>query len=201
LAPDFKDPRVQKFLLAGIFLCGLFYAYYSLVYQVQTGRIDILQARLTRIDRHVRHARQKVEGHDIDGLKREVNTLESQLRVLERLLPPAEEVPDLLEMVERKGIQSGISAILFEPAGSRRGQLYEERVYNVSVRGGYHEIGGFLSMIGSSPRIVRTSRLNVVSQDQEAGRKGRVVAKFELSTFILSEGQPAEDSGKHEEKG
>jgi len=188
LAFDFQDPRAQKLILAGILFTGLFYVYYSLVYRKQTEQIQALETRLHRVERHVENARRRVELHDIEELKIELSSLEDQLKILERLLPTAEEVPDLLEMVERKGIRSGIYAILFEPAESREGQLYREQVYKVSVRGGYHDIGRFLSKVGNSPRVVKASRMMLVSQriDDKRGERS-VVANFELSTFILPE--------------
>ncbi len=184
----FQDPRVQKFILGGIFLCAFIYGYYSLVYKEQTQRIAALETRLRRIERHVDYARRTVEKHNIDDLKRELELLESQLEVLERLLPKEEEVPDLLEMVERKGIRSGINSVLFEPAGMREDQLYKEMIYHVSVRGGYHKIGDFLAKIGSSPRIVKTSNLKLFTEEKRNLQDELdVVARFELSTFILPE--------------
>jgi type IV pilus assembly protein PilO len=199
---DLRDPRVQKFILGAIFLFACFYAYYAFVYRRQSDQIDALQTRLRRIERHVERAKLRVERHNIDELKAELSSLESQLRLLERLLPKAEEVPDLLELVERKGIRAGVNSVLFEPAVAREGHLYKEQVYKVSVRGKYHNIGKFLARIGSSSRIIKTSRMIIVSKkkkEQEITRE--VIANFELSTFILpgengNEGNiPNEQSG------
>jgi len=191
LAIDFKDPRVQKFVLSGVFVFGFLYAYYSLLYKAQTEEIGKLQTRLSRIERHVAHARERVERHDIVELKAELVSLENQLRMLERLLPRMEEVPDLLEMIERKGIRTGIHSVLFEPAGSKPGPLYEELVYKITVRGGYHEIGNFLAKVGSSSRVIKTSRMSLLSQREEDRRdRGVVLAEFELSTFIMPDGGP-----------
>jgi type IV pilus assembly protein PilO len=177
-------------MLGGIFFCALLYGYYSMVYSEQTDQMAMLETRLRRIERHVQHAKKTVEKHNIDDLKRELNLLENQLGVLERLLPKAEEVPDLLEMVERKGIRTGINSVLFEPAGVREDQLYKEIIYNVSIRGGYHKIGNFLAKIGSSSRIVKTSSLQLSSEEKKDQREGSaVVARFELSTYILPEGK------------
>ena len=193
MPPDMRDPRTQKFVLGGIFLLGFIFIYYSLVYTKQREEIAVLQVRLDRIERHVNRVKIRIERENIDDLSVELSSLENQLKSLERLLPRAEEVPDLLEMVERKGIQAGIRSILFEPVGSRESNQYRELVYNVSVRGGYHEIGTFLSRVGSSSRIVKTSKMVLVPQKEKEGRNDRsVVAKFEFSTFIL----PEEGRGK-----
>ena len=202
MSPDLKDPGIQRLILGGIVAVGIVYAFYALVYSGQTAQIALLEARLRRIDRHVELAKKRVERHNIEDLKVELGELEGQLQVLERLLPKAEEVPDFLEMVERKGIRTGITAILFEPAGSRESQLYEEQIYKVSVRGRYHDIGAFLARIGNSPRIVKTSSITLVSQKRENPRKERdVVANFELSTFVLSDDNRGVVKKKHEKAG
>ena len=202
LVSNLQDPRAQKFILAGILFIGLFYCYYALVYKKQANQIELLEVRLNRIERHVEDARRRVERHNIDSLKAELSSLEDQLKVLERLLPTAEEVPDLLEMVERKGIRSGINAILFEPGESRESQFYKEQVYKVSVRGGYHDIGRFLAKVGSSPRVVKTSRMILVPQRVEGRKEERsVVANFELSTFILPEANTGENVQGNEKNG
>jgi Tfp pilus assembly protein PilO len=142
---DLQDPRTQKLILGGIVFLGLAYGYYSLVYSGQQEKIAVLQGRLVRIERHVERAKARVERHNIADLQAQLSAHEARLSTLETLLPKAEEVPDLLEMVERKGIQTGVNSILFEPAGSREGDLYTEQVYKVSVRGGYNRVGVFLS--------------------------------------------------------
>lgn len=183
---DLKDPRIQRVILGGIVLIGAAYLYWVLALRPAERRIEVLQTRLRRIERHVEYARRQVERNNIEDLERELGSLEKQLSVLERLLPRAEEVPALLEMVERRGIRTGIRSILFEPAGTRSETLYEEQVYKVSVEGAYHQIGDFLAKIGSSPRIVKTSRMRLAPGDRRDG--GAVVANFELSTFILFDG-------------
>lgn len=180
---------MQRFILGGIFLAGFIFLYYSLVYKKQAEEIAILQARYDRIEQHVNRVKMRIERENIEDLKAELSSLENQLKVLERLLPRAEEVPDLLEMVERKGIRTGINAILFEPKGFEDGGQYREQIYKVSVRGGYHSIGTFLSRIGGSSRVVKTSKMVLVPHKTDGGRGERsVVANFELSTFILPEG-------------
>lgn len=193
MPPDLKDPRTQKFVLGGIFLVGFIFAYYSLVYKGQMEEIESLQVRLDRVERHVERVKLRIERENIEDLKAQLNTLENRLEVLERLLPKAEEVPDLLEMIERKGIQAGINAILFEPKGFQENNQYREQIYKVSVRGGYHSIGTFLSRVGSSSRIVKTSKMILVAHKKEGDREERsVVANFEISTFIL----PGRGGGK-----
>jgi len=201
MSPDLKDPRIQRFVLGGIVLLGAAYVFWALALRPANQQIDLLQTRLRRIERHVEHARNTVERNDIEDLQRSAGSLEKQLAVLERLLPKAEEVPELLEMVERRGLRSGIRSVLFEPAGRREGSLYEEQVYKVSVEGAYHQIGDFLAKIGSSPRVVKTSRIRFApgAQDERGGRT-TVVASFELSTFILSDG-PRSDRSEAREKG
>ncbi len=166
---------------------GFIFVYHALVYKGQVEEIESLEARLYRVERHVERVKLRIERENIEDLKAELTALENQLDVLERLLPKAEEVPDLLEMIERKGIQAGINAILFEPKGFQDSNQYREQIYKVSVRGGYHSIGTFLSRVGSSPRIVKASNMILVAHTKKEGDRDlrSVVANFEISTFIL----------------
>ena len=80
--------------------------------------------------------------------------MEAQFGALLRQLPSDTEVPGLLEDITSTGIGAGLEfdSINLQPEIQR--EYYIELPIQISVRGSYHELGGFVSGVAGLPRIV-----------------------------------------------
>jgi Tfp pilus assembly protein PilO len=106
-------------------------------------------------------------------------------------------MPDLLRKVTTAGNKSGIEFMLFQPKPPVVKELYKEHPVAVRVRGGYHEMGMFLSRLANLSRIVNVTDLKV-NAAQTAAKDGKrskimnlnesVIADFTLSAYTLLEG-------------
>jgi type IV pilus assembly protein PilO len=193
---DLKDPKKQKLLLALIGAAALVYVYLMYGYIPKAKEISARETHLVSLRQHVESARDRVEQSDERRLRSELLILEEELLRAEALLPLEEEVPLLLKEVERKGIQSGVSSVLFEPRGAQPAELYTEHSYRLSVRGGYHSIGLFLARVAGLKRIICpkdlslvTGKLSSESETQEA--MTTVIADFDMITYTTPREKPA----------
>ena len=81
-----------------------------------------------------------------------------------------------------------MTIVRFTPGETTPGVHYNRRTFQLSVRGGYHEIGRFLSEIGSLPRIITPIGLDLYPQTSRTG-SNVLEASFMIETYVLPDAQ------------
>lgn len=91
---------------------------------------------------------------NLPALRQQMVDMEAQFGALLRQLPSDTEVPGLLEDITSTGTGAGLEfdSINLQPEIQR--EYYIELPIQISVRGSYHELGGFVSGVAGLPRIV-----------------------------------------------
>ena len=91
---------------------------------------------------------------NLPALRQQMVDMEAQFGALLRQLPSDTEVPGLLEDITSTGIGAGLEfdSINLQPEIQR--EYYIELPIQISVRGSFHELGGFVSGVAGLPRIV-----------------------------------------------
>lgn len=91
---------------------------------------------------------------NLPALRQQMMDMEAQFGALLRQLPSDTEVPGLLEDITSTVIGAGLEfdSINLQPEIQR--EYYIELPIQISVRGSYHELGGFVSGVAGLPRIV-----------------------------------------------
>ena len=91
---------------------------------------------------------------NLPALRQQMVDMEAQFGALLRQLPSDTEVPGPLEDITSTGIGAGLEfdSINLQPEIQR--EYYIELPIQISVRGSYHELGGFVSGVAGLPRIV-----------------------------------------------
>ena len=86
--------------------------------------------------------------------RKQMEDMEKSFGALVKQLPSDTEVPGLLEDITHTGLGSGleIDSIKLQPEQSA--EFYIELPIEIEVRGGYHDLGSFVSGVASLPRIV-----------------------------------------------
>lgn len=115
-------------------------------------------------------------------------------------------MPDLLRNVTTAGNKAGVDFMLFQPGSVTSHEFYKSHPVKVRVRGGYHQLGIFLSRLANMSRIVNIASLNVKSaaapQRRSRGNSGgneSVIADFTLTAYTLSEGARNEAAATEED--
>jgi type IV pilus assembly protein PilO len=186
-----QDPAKQKQLLIGLLPLLLLLAFYYLLHLPRTEEIEQREARLEELEtkNNVAAAIAQRGGPE---LERRLAIYEQHIQRLEQLIPTAEEVPRLLNSVTSRAQAVGVELTAYRPAGDEAGEHYSRRVYEISVLGSYHDIGGFLAEIGSLERIITPTSVTLLPQPAET-RDGsqRLLASFRIETYVLPELGPA----------
>ena len=176
----------QVMLLAALVIGGIGYATYTYVYVPRSTEVGELETRLERLEAQNATARQLTAREGRSQVERQLALYRDQLVQVEGLIPSSEELPDLLDAISAEAQRSGVELSLIQPVGASAEQFYTRRTYDLAVRGGYHEIGEFLTEIASLRRIITPINLSVSVMDAEPGQnEPELEAKFAIETYVL----------------
>lgn len=197
---DLKDPKTQKIALivAGIAALVYFYVFADYVpfnYRARAKQIAELKATYTQKMNELTKAQQLV--NRLPELKREFALLNQRWAVAQELLPTQKEVASLLRKVTIAGQESGVKFVLFKPGQPNPTADFTENPVQISVTGGYHRAGTFLSEIAELSRLVNVSQLKVKTYDK-GDLDDTVQADFVATAYTLAEGtsnEPAKQPG------
>jgi type IV pilus assembly protein PilO len=197
---DLKDPKTQKIVLIGAGIAALvyFYAFADYVpfnYKARAKQIAGLKSTYTLKMNELTKAQQLV--NRLPELKREFALLNQRWAVAQELLPTQKEVASLLRKVTIAGQESGVKFLLFKPSEPHPTPDFTENPVQISVTGGYHRAGTFLSEIAELSRLVNISQLKVKTFDK-GDLDDTVQAEFIATAYTLAEGkanEPAKQPG------
>lgn len=91
---------------------------------------------------------------NLDAYKNQMGEMEESFGTMLRQLPSKTEVAELLVDITQTGLASGLEFSLFQPKGEVPKEFYAELPIVLTVSGGYHQIGDFISGVAGLPRIV-----------------------------------------------
>jgi len=191
---DLKDPKTQKIALivAGIAALVYFYVFADYVpfnYRARAKQIAEMKTTYTQKMNELTKAQQLV--NRLPELKREFALLNQRWAVAQELLPTQKEVASLLRKVTIAGQEAGVKFVLFKPGQPNPTADFTENPVQISVTGGYHRAGTFLSEIAEMSRLVNVSQLKVKTFDK-GDLDDTVQADFVATAYTLAEGNPNE---------
>jgi Tfp pilus assembly protein PilO len=192
---DSNGSQNRQMILLGILLFGgLGYLGFTYAYQPKAEEIAGLEARLEGLQDQNRTARILTEGDGEGDAERKLASYRSQLAQVEGLIPSSEELPDLLDAISTEAQRTGVDLALIQPTGAVAEEFYTRRTYDLAVLGSYHQIGEFLTRIGSLRRIVTPTNLNVMVRN-ETSRTGdpQLEARLAIETYVLPNNMVAPD--------
>jgi type IV pilus assembly protein PilO len=196
---NIRDPKIQKSIIVILAVIALSYVYFGTTvlpfcYGVRKARIAQLEEDYTKLSAEVEKARQMVGS--LAKLEAEYERLHLQWASAQELLPQEEEMPDLLRKVTTAGNKAGVEFMLFQPKPPVVKEMFKEHPVSVRVRGGYHELGIFLTRLANLSRIVNVTDLKinaaVANKDAKKSKVNNlnetIIADFTLSAYTLIEG-------------
>ncbi len=118
-----------------------------------------MQSDLDRVVRKERQLREEFQtkafqAANVEAYKQQMVEMETSFGALLRQLPSDTEVPGLLEDITYLGVGSGLEFNFINLQPEVVNAFYIELPISISVRGGYHDIGSFVSGVANLPRIV-----------------------------------------------
>jgi type IV pilus assembly protein PilO len=189
--PD--DPAKRNRLIIGFLPFILAGAYWYFLHGDYTAEVKGMETRLERLD--TRNAQARARETQGRQLEERLELFERHITRLEQLVPRNEEVSQLLNQIHQRATQAGVEVARFTPGRTDVGPHYNRRTFDMTVLGNYHNIGWFLSEVGSLPRIITPTDLRVMPH-RNRGREGSetLEASFRIETYVIPD-RPAGGSG------
>jgi type IV pilus assembly protein PilO len=181
-----KDPEQQKRLLIGLAPLLLAFVYYQFMHGKKVEENDALQVRHEQLE-NVNRVMRPLALTGGAELQQKLALYEQHMKRLEELIPQKEEVAQLLNSMSERAQDAMVDLSLMKPEAESPGQFYNEQSYQISVIGGYHEIGRYLGMIASLSRIITPVELKVDIRPGDTLRDGtpRLDADFRIMTYVV----------------
>jgi type IV pilus assembly protein PilO len=179
------DPAKQKRLLLGILPFLLLGAYWYFLHGDYRQEVVEMDTRLTRLE--ASNAQARARETQSQDLEERLQQFERHIVRLEQLVPRTEEVSQLLNQIHQRALQVGVEVARFTPGTTDPGPHYNRRVFDMTVMGSYHDIGRFLTEVGSLPRIITPTQLRMLTNKVRTGRDDgpMLEAAFRIETYVL----------------
>jgi type IV pilus assembly protein PilO len=161
---DLKSPVTQKILLSGalsaVALVLFFFTHYIPIgFPNQREKIDALKVDYEKKSTELARARATVA--DLPRFEAEYETLHQRWSLAAELLPTDRQVAALLRKITLAAEQTGVHFVTFRPSGPKNEQYYTEMPLQITVNGGYHQIGSFLAELANLRRIITVSNVKL----------------------------------------
>lgn len=190
---DVKDPKFLRWAVAILVVVAAVPMYfmsagYPFTYAARKAEVAQLEARHQELSRDLEKARLLVR--NLERVEQEYAILRDQWEVARTLLPEENQMPDLLRKVTAAGQQSGIEFQVFRPQNAVGRGFYADNPIEVSIEGGYHQTGVFLSRLANLNRIVNVSKLRIEGIGDQEDQPFTMKTDMILTAYTLDATQP-----------
>jgi len=153
----------------------------AFIFLPKNNEINILRNSISKLDNDIVSSEVKVQR--LEELKIENERLKARLAELQEQLPEEKDVSPLLRQISDLGLKSGLEILLWKPGEKRQGaaDIYVEIPVQMTVVGGYHNLGVFFSEISNIKRVVNITNIRIDSYTDKGSAK--IKADFTASTF------------------
>jgi type IV pilus assembly protein PilO len=170
----------QQLIIASVLMSIAFgYSYVVYFWQPMAKKIQDLGQQIEKSDSDIAEARRQAAR--LPQLRAQIEQLQAQAEDAEKRLPKGKEVPELLEALTDIAKQYNIIVVSFTPGHPAGQQYFIEIPYQVSIRGGYHDVGRFLTALALQERIFHSRALVLTPSKGAPGES--VSGQFTLVTF------------------
>ncbi|MEW5735464.1 MAG: type 4a pilus biogenesis protein PilO [Thermodesulfobacteriota bacterium] len=189
--------RIQRILIAvGLCVVAIGLTVW-LAYLPAIQSMDTLSTEITDLNQKLADAIMVANKYEEFKAKKEAQELEFRKGRL--LLPDAKEIPSLLDAISRRGKESGLDFVLFEPKPEVAGSTFAEMPVSMEVIGSYHNIATFFDKLSKLTRLVNVKDMRIKPQAASpgGGPASQLQATLNAVTYrFLEKGDTKSDGSK-----
>ncbi len=163
-----KLPNKQKIVLMLLILIGIGAVFFYLLYQPKMKELKAEQDKLTDLTKQIQEDKKIAD--NLLKYKKDFEQLKTDLDSALTELPNQKEIPSLLTSITSKGKEAGLDFLSFRPKPEEPKDFYSAVPVDISVYGSYFNVANFFVAVGSLPRIVNISNVNVADIRNVGGR-------------------------------
>jgi len=152
-------------------------------YPARREQVDALKSEYEKKSTDLARARASVA--DLPRFEAEYGQLHQRWTMAAELLPVDRQFPALLRKVTLAGEQTGVEFQVFKPSGAHPETYYTELPVDITVNGGYHQVGAFMAELANMRRIVTVSNLKM-SANSKTDDQGTTLASITASAYSLN---------------
>ena len=183
-----REQRLATLIVVAVLLTG---AYMYFLHRPKSAELAALELRVDSLEAANEGAKRDYATGSVDKLRKQADDYQRRLKVMRKLVPTSNEVPALLEDISTAARRVGLELAAVEPLPVLQGEQFDTYRYKMSVTGGYHAIGRFLSNVGSLSRIIAPVTLEmkpaVLSDKKQARPKKNeslIDTGFQVQTYV-----------------
>ncbi|MBU3068358.1 type 4a pilus biogenesis protein PilO [Aestuariicella sp. G3-2] len=141
--------------------------------------LNLVLEKVTAKEQQLRETfRQKAfQAANLEAYREQMKEMEKSFGALVAQLPSDTEVPGLLEDIDERGAESGLTIESITLQSEKRGEFYVELPISIKVRGPYHDFGVFVSGVAGMPRIVTLHDYNITKSSVDGMLDMTILAK------------------------
>ena len=185
---DLKNPAAQKIILSAVLsvlvLSVFFFTHFlPFGYPSARDRLTGLKAEFEKKSTELARARAAVA--DLPRFEAEYELLHHRWTMAAELLPTDRQLAVLLRKISLAGQQTGVSFVMFKPGATRAETYYTAMPIDITVYGGYHQVGSFLAELANLRRIVTVSNMRL-STNTRGDNLATTSASMTASAYSLN---------------
>jgi type IV pilus assembly protein PilO len=183
-----SNPRDRNLIVLSVLAFALAGGYWYQFWSPKNLELDEVDTHVQALKEVNQRAKAELAQGKTSELRAETEQFERDLNVMRELVPTANEVPVLLEQVSTAARRVGLDIADVQPLPQLNGDQYNAYKYRMSVRGDFHQIGVFLTNVGTLQRIVAPINVSLNPTPQQmrnkAPRTQNIDARFEIQTYV-----------------
>lgn len=183
--------REQTLVAVAVLAVALLGAFVYLVYSPRSADLDAIELHVDSLEAANKQASRDVAQGSLSRLRNEASEYAASLKIMRRLVPTGNEVPALLDDISTAARRVGLDLAGVEPLPVLPGEQFDTYRYKMSVIGGYHAVGQFLSNVGGLSRIVAPVTLDMKSHPpgdkskrQPKKNESLLDTNFQIQTYV-----------------
>jgi type IV pilus assembly protein PilO len=186
---DLKNPTVQKIILSVILAGGVlgvffFTHFVPFGYPNKSDEITVLKADYEKKSTELARARATVA--DLPRFEAEYEQLHDRWAMAAELLPADRQLPALLRRITLSAQQTGVQFVSFRPSSNKIEEYLTEVPLELSVNGGYHQVGSFMAELANMRRIITVANVRLKSNADKDDPLATTSVEFTASAYCLN---------------
>lgn len=176
-----KLTNQEKGAVAFLIVAGL-WAYWNYLYKPITGEIAKLEKTLSEKQSKLEETRRAAQ--ELEVLEAEFTILELEAKEIEKKLPKAMNLPDLIRTLTKSLEKHRLSVQNFTAAKGSMQTYYSEIPITLTLTGSYHTLATFLAEVGQYERVFNCSDVVMNPLTPTKEKPDTISAAFKLTTYM-----------------
>ena len=160
-------PAWQRYIVYGVIVVAICAIFYFTKYTKSNEKIAGYDAKISELDAKI--TRGLAMKDQLEKFRQQVFQLKEEMRGAAEVLGNKPNVDLLVKNMANLATQCGLKVERFQPIPERTHGFYGEIPINLSIFGGYHQLGHFFDKVANEQRIMNVTDLQIAGIYEHGG--------------------------------